>query len=124
MKASLFFLSLMVSGLLLSACGGEKDGPTAPDQSNRTDQTDAGVVFKLEPLNGKLISPVFLTHAGDGSGRHFMVGQPGRIVIIRDGKRLPDPFLDLTHRVVPLNEGYSERGLLGLAFHPDYGPPT
>ena len=120
MEASRFFLPFIVSGFLLSACGGEQNGQTASDQSKRTDQAGEEMVFKLEPLSGKWISPVFLTHAGDGSGRHFVVEQPGRIVIIRDGKVLPDPFLDLTHKVVPLNEGYSEMGLLGLGFHPDY----
>ena len=91
MKASRFFLPLIVSGVLLSACGGEKNGQSVSGQSNQTGPTGEGMVFKLEPLSGKLTSPVFLTHAGDGSGRHFVVEQPGRIVIIRDGKVLPEP---------------------------------
>ena len=37
---------------------------------------------------------------------------------------LPMPFLDLTPKVIPLNPaGPDERGLLGLAFHPQYGQP-
>jgi glucose/arabinose dehydrogenase len=60
--------------------------------------------------------PVQVIHAGDGSGRLFVVEQPGRIQIVQDGTTLSQPFLDVTDLV--LYGG--ERGLLGLAFHPDY----
>lgn len=60
--------------------------------------------------------PVQVTHAGDGSGRLFVVEQPGRIRILSNGAILPAPFLDIRSLV-----SYGgERGLLGLAFHPDY----
>lgn len=61
--------------------------------------------------------PIFLTHAGDGSQRIFVVEKVGRVQIIQDGKRLNDPFLDITNIVGA--SGY-EQGLLGLAFHPEY----
>jgi glucose/arabinose dehydrogenase len=55
-------------------------------------------------------------YAGDGSGRLFIVLQAGSIVIF-DGKQvLPTPFLNVSSLL--LSGG--ERGLLGLAFHPDY----
>ena len=57
-----------------------------------------------------------MTHAGDGSGRLFVLEQTGRIRIIDGGTLLPTPFLDLRSSV--LYGG--ERGLLGLAFHPSY----
>jgi len=61
--------------------------------------------------------PVFVTHAGDGSGRLFIVEQDGAIRIIDDnGTTLPVPFIDIDPRV--LSGG--EQGLLGLAFHPKY----
>jgi glucose/arabinose dehydrogenase len=51
----------------------------------------------------------------------FVVDQVGLIrIIARDGRLLPAPFLDLRDRMVSLNGGYDERGLLGLAFHPDF----
>lgn len=59
---------------------------------------------------------MFVTGAGDGSGRLFIVEQAGRIRIVKDGELLPEPFLDITDRV----ESGGERGLLGLAFHPEY----
>lgn len=72
----------------------------------------------------QLHAPTNLTHAGDGSGRLFVCDQPGTIHIVEDGMLLPTPFLDLSGKAVPQTEGYSERGLLGLAFHPDYGTPS
>jgi glucose/arabinose dehydrogenase len=60
--------------------------------------------------------PVDLVHAGDE--RLFVVEKGGLIKVIDgDGNVLPDPFLDIDSKV---NSFASERGLLGLAFHPDY----
>lgn len=73
--------------------------------------------LSLERIVGGLEKPLFLTHAGDGSGRLFVVEQPGRIFVWRDGALLPEPFLDIRDRV---NDLANERGLLGLAFAPDY----
>jgi glucose/arabinose dehydrogenase len=68
--------------------------------------------------------PNQITNAGDGSGRLFVVEQGGRIWILdRDGSRLPNAFLDISARISPEANNlstYTERGLLGLAFHPDY----
>ena len=65
--------------------------------------------------------PLALAEPPDGSGRLFVVDQVGLIwVVTEDGRRLDTPFLDVRDHLVDLNEGYDERGLLGLAFHPDY----
>ena len=61
--------------------------------------------------------PLFLTHAGDDSGRVFVVEKGGRIQIVQAGQKLAQPFLDITGQV---NSQASEQGLLGLAFHPNY----
>lgn len=63
-----------------------------------------------------LSSPVYLTHAGDFSGRIFVVEKEGRIRIIKNGVLQVTPFLDITARV--LSDG--ERGLLSVAFPPNY----
>src|SRR5215216_2203282 len=65
-------------------------------------------------------SPVALVDPNDGSQRLFVVDQTGLIWIIFDGKQIEKPFIDLRERVVELNSFYEERGLLGLAFHPDF----
>ncbi len=61
-------------------------------------------------------SPVDVTNGGDGSGRLFVVEQAGRIRLVKDGALVERPFLDITGRIA----SGGERGLLGLAFHPDY----
>lgn len=60
--------------------------------------------------------PVFVGHAGDGSKRLFVVEQSGRVRIVKNGQLLVTPFIDISARVLT----GSERGLLGLAFAPDY----
>ena len=71
----------------------------------------------LQKVLGGLETPVGLAHAGDGSGRLFVLEKVGRIRVVRDGKLEPVPFLDISDRV---GSAQSERGLLGLAFHPGY----
>ncbi len=63
-----------------------------------------------------LDDPVYLTHAGDGSGRTFVIEQAGRIRVLRDRRLEPAPFLDMTSLV----RSGGERGLLSMAFHPAY----
>ena len=79
-----------------------------------------GIVIELDLVASGLTSPVDLTHAGDGSGRLFVVDQAGQIRIIESGILLPVPFLDLTSEIVTVDPFFDERGVLGLAFHPDY----
>ncbi|MGQ0594948.1 MAG: PQQ-dependent sugar dehydrogenase, partial [Gammaproteobacteria bacterium] len=62
------------------------------------------------------IDPILLTNAGDGSRRLFIVEQRGVVKISKRGRVLPRRFLDLRSRVV----SGGERGLLGLAFHPEH----
>ena len=82
---------------------------------------DAQPEAALELVADGFVNPLTLAEPPDASGRLFVVDQPGRIWIIdEDGQRLSEPFLDLSDRVIELNEHYDERGLLGLAFHPDY----
>lgn len=61
--------------------------------------------------------PVDLRSLNDGSGRLFIVEQPGRILILQNGQLLATPFLDIRSEV---GSSGNEQGLLGLAFHPQY----
>lgn len=73
--------------------------------------------YTFQLIADGLHQPVYLTHAGDGSGRLFIVEQPGRISIIQNGELRLDPFLDIREIV---NDESTEQGLLGLAFSPAY----
>lgn len=73
-------------------------------------------ILSMLSFSPSLKSPVFLAHAGDQSGRLFIVEQPGTIRILERGRLLEVPFLDIKERVI----FRGEQGLLGLAFHPEY----
>ena len=87
----------------------------------------AGTSVGLQTVAENLTSPVRLVAPPDGSGRLFVVDQIGLIRIIdANGKLLEQPFLDVSDRMVQVGIDFGngvvfdERGLLGLAFHPDY----
>jgi glucose/arabinose dehydrogenase len=68
-------------------------------------------------------NPIYATSAFDGSNRMFVVEQTGLVWIVNsDGSQVDDPFLDISAQLPPavFRGGYSEQGLLGLAFHPNY----
>jgi len=67
-------------------------------------------------LVGVFTSPVDLTAPRLDPRRLFVVEQDGIIRVVKDGVILPTPFLDVTDKT----NHSGERGLLGLAFHPDY----
>ena len=67
-------------------------------------------------ITAGLSLPVQVTHAGDGSGRIFVVEQQGRIRIVKEGVILNRPFLDISDRV----SCCWERGFLSVAFPPAY----
>jgi glucose/arabinose dehydrogenase len=85
-----------------------------------TQDIDGQLPFEitLEQFATGFSSPVDIVHAGDS--RLFVVERSGRIKILNsDGTTNSTPFLDIDDRVINTG-GQSERGLLALAFHPDY----
>jgi glucose/arabinose dehydrogenase len=79
-----------------------------------------GPQLDVELVAGGLVAPLDLTFAPDGRGRRFIVDQTGLVLILTpQGQVRPTPFLDITDRVV-LQSAFDERGLLALAFHPDF----
>lgn len=78
-------------------------------------------LLTLEMVAEGFTHPLALVEAPDDSGRLFVVDQVGTIWVIEaDGTTLEQPFLDISTQLVELDPDYDERGLLGLAFHPDY----
>jgi glucose/arabinose dehydrogenase len=106
---------------IMAAAGKGRAAPAAWGQpSARLTAVPKGTasLVKLERVARGLDSPLALEAApGDGSGRLFVVERGGRIRILRGGRVDPEPFLDLGKRV---SRNHDERGLLGLAFHPDF----
>jgi len=71
----------------------------------------------LELVTSAVREPTHVASAFDGSGRLFVVEKTGRILIVRDGRVLARPFLDIQARV---GSRGSEQGLLSVAFHPRF----
>jgi glucose/arabinose dehydrogenase len=95
---------------------------TSTTTATATDQVASTVSARPAPVALERIAdgferPTFVTHAGDGSGRLFVVEKRGRIRIVNGDRVEATPFLDIAGAV--MSSG-NEQGLLGLAFHPDY----
>src|SRR5262245_30597314 len=71
---------------------------------------------QLAPVLSGLSSPLYVTHAHDGSNRLFVVEQAGIIKVLQPGATATTNVLDIRSKV--LFNG--EQGLLGLAFHPQF----
>lgn len=84
--------------------------------------------IELEQVASDLVAAHYLTHANDNSGRLFIVDQAGDIALIKNGVQQSTPYFSVSNLLTPLGffgsldpfTDYDERGLLGLAFHPDF----
>ena len=93
---------------------GQGQASASPVGSEHPGDPDA---IHLDLVADGLTDPIGITNAGDASGRLFVNERGGVIrVINRDGTLRPQPFVDLSDRVLP----GGERGLLGVAFHPHF----
>jgi glucose/arabinose dehydrogenase len=90
---------------------------TTPPQTIVQRMLPDGEDYELEKTADGYNKPLYLTHAGDGSDRIFIVEQRGVIWILdKDRRQIETPYLDISARV----RSGGEQGLLGLAFHPQY----
>jgi glucose/arabinose dehydrogenase len=90
-------------------CSGGSGTPSAPSPAGWPQ-------ISLSTVAAGFAQPVHVTHAGDGSGRIFVVEQAGRIQILDNGVVLPSPFLDISAKLVCCGE----QGLLSVAFPPGF----
>src|SRR5450432_3742146 len=111
----------IITILLLTNSGCKKSNsytaPPPPMDSTGTTTKTPG----LQVVADGLVAPIGVFEPPDGSKRLFVIDEIGKIWIIgADGKKLTTPFIDITSKMVTLSPSYDERGLLGLAFHPDF----
>ena len=79
-----------------------------------------GTTIELQPVVDGLTAPLGLAVPDDGSRRLFVYDQAGLVWVVADGTgKLPTPLLDVRSRLVTFGN-YDERGLLGMASHPDF----
>ena len=100
-------MAALAALLALPACG-------SANQSERADRPSGGVALKRI---GSFDHPVYVAGAPGSPKLLFVVEQPGRVMVMNKGRKLPRPFLDLRSQV-----GYDggESGLLSIAFPDDY----
>ncbi len=78
------------------------------------------LTIELQTIADGLTAPLSMTVPDDGSKRMFVCDQAGLAWVVTDGAgKLPTPLLDVRSRLVTFGN-YDERGLLGLAAHPDF----
>jgi glucose/arabinose dehydrogenase len=104
----------LLTGAALIGCGDE-DEPATTATGGTTTAAQAGGGVKLEKI-GDFDEPLYVTQPA-GSQDLYVVERAGVVKIVRDGKTLPDPFLDISDQV----STEVEQGLLSIAFAPDYG---
>jgi glucose/arabinose dehydrogenase len=115
-------------GLLALGCGGSGGGAAArtpaatatPPASGEATATATPAAVPKPGLRLKRIgtfsNPVYVTSPPGDRNRIFVVEQGGRVKIVRSGKTLSQPFLNVSGSI----SSGGERGLLSLAFAPDY----
>jgi glucose/arabinose dehydrogenase len=114
---------LVAAGLvgLLAACGGSSDeAPALTDTAAAPSPGAPARQAQRRPLHlvtvGHFNSPLWVTAPPGDRRRIFVVEQGGVIRVVRGGRTLARPFLDLRGNVV----SGGEQGLLSMAFAPDY----
>jgi glucose/arabinose dehydrogenase len=120
-----------VALFVVASCGGGGDEPgggaatptpaatpTAEATATATPETPAAAASRGVRLRriGSFDAPLFVTSPPGDRARQFVVEQGGRVMVVRDGRKLDTPFLDISGQVT----AGGEQGLLSLAFAPDY----
>jgi glucose/arabinose dehydrogenase len=118
---------VLVVAALVAACGGSAGGQSGTNGSGAASAAtetgengaagaqSAGRGVRLVKI-GDFSSPLYVTAPPNDRRRVFVVEQAGRIVVLRGGRRLAQPFLDIRSKVT----AGGEQGLLSMAFAPDY----
>ena len=127
-------LAVLTLATLAPGCG--DDGTSAPEDAAIDDSTEtlidaadidapaarctprSGTTIMLAPVATGLDQPLGLT-SPPADPRVFVVEQTGKVRVIKDGALLPAAVLDLGGAAGPVLGG-GERGLLGVAFHPQF----
>ncbi|MFP5362244.1 MAG: PQQ-dependent sugar dehydrogenase [Thermoleophilia bacterium] len=123
MRPTVLVPALAAALLALAACGsddssaGMQTAPVTTASSTETTRARPAASNRVKLVGvGRFDKPVHVTAPPGDSRRIFVVEQGGTIRVVRGGKRLSRPFLDLRSRVT----SGGEQGLLSMAFAPDY----
>ena len=108
LKFSTFFILLL--GMVIALAGCKK-----VDDLFGKQEVDARL------FTDGLVSPIGVVAIPDNSKRLAIIDQIGKVWLAdENGTKSSVPLIDVTSKMITLSPGYDERGLLGLAFHPDF----
>lgn len=107
--------ALLVALVLLAAVCTAASLDVQPARPADGSAHDAASPVRLVQL-GRFSRPTYLTAPSGDRRRQFVVEGAGVVRVVRDGRRVPRPFLDIRRRV----RCCGESGLLSMAFAPDY----
>ena len=107
--------ALLLSLVLLVACGSNEPGSSSARTVEEPSAEAAATGVRLARV-GSFEAPVYVTAPPGDRRRVFVVEQGGRIMVVRGGRKLGTPFLDIRRLVT----AGGEQGLLSMAFAPDY----
>lgn len=110
-------LSIATFLLIFTACETTTEPFPEPDENDNGDVIEGSVVEAFPNLSFQ--RPLDIQNAGDGTDRIFVVEQAGVISVFPNDRDVDEAevFLDVRGRV---DDSANEKGLLGLAFHPDF----
>lgn len=112
--AALGFVGALLLLGALGACGGGGGSSSVAVPAPSPNPALPTLSFAL--VASGFSAPLGIAQANDGSARLFVVEQGGKIIIVKNGAKLATPLLDIGGKVV----AGGERGLLGLAFPPNF----
>jgi glucose/arabinose dehydrogenase len=114
---------------MLAACGSDSTSHGDPLEASATTSANSGAASQSSAAGrqaagngvrlasiGRFANPLYVTAPPNDRRHLFVVEQAGRIIVLRGGRRPPQPFLDIRAKVT----AGGEQGLLSMAFAPDY----
>ncbi len=108
-------LSLLAAASVLPSSARAADTETLPAQPGG--KLPGSVAIQLVKVADGLVDPVHVAAPHDGTGRLFVCERPGVVRIVKDGKLLAKPFLDIKDKTL---SSFLEEGLYAIEFHPKF----
>jgi glucose/arabinose dehydrogenase len=121
MRKSLWLIILLFSSLMfIESCNKIDENPSI--KARNSQNLAISGTYDLKLVADGFVSPVTVVDPMDGTKRLFVVDQVGKVwIIFPNGTKSSQPFINISSKLVHnIDPSYDERGLLGLAFHPNF----
>jgi glucose/arabinose dehydrogenase len=121
-KSLPWLLALLLGFLMLTQSCKKVDQTPAKNNTSSVQNSIVSKSYDLKLVAGGFVSPLGVVDPMDGTKRLFVIDQIGKVwIIFPNGIKSSQPFINIASKLVNnINPFYDERGLLGLAFHPNF----